>query len=102
MNGSEGRCDGGEGPAEAGVLQRHKQPQEIAMTGSKKSQPASPDSLAKTSPEAAVELSEAQLADASGGAIFMQTPAPGSFKFDGAHKIDSDPALLLPAVKPGN
>jgi hypothetical protein len=56
--------------------------------------------LAKTSPNGAVELSEAQLADASGGAIYM-APAASSLKLDGSHKINSDPALLLPAVKPG-
>jgi len=71
------------------------------MTGSKKSQPASPDALAKTSPEAAIELSEAQLADASGGAVFPSGPTKGIYKFEEAHKLDTDPALLLPAVKPG-
>jgi hypothetical protein len=70
------------------------------MTESKKPQPTAPDALAKTSPNGAVELSEAQLADASGGAIYM-APAASSVKLDGSHKINSDPALLLPAVKPG-
>jgi hypothetical protein len=69
------------------------------MTGSKKPQPTSPDALAKTSPEGSVELSEAQLADASGGAIYMQ-PAAGNLKLE--NKINTDPALLLPAVKPGH
>jgi hypothetical protein len=67
----------------------------------KKSQPASPDSLAKSSKEGSVELSEMQLADASGGAVFPGAPAISSLKLDGGHKPDSDPALLLPAVKPG-
>jgi hypothetical protein len=68
------------------------------MTESKK--PASPDTLAKTSPKGAVELSEAQLADAAGGAIYM-APAASSLKLDGSHKADLDQGLLLPAVKPG-
>ena len=68
------------------------------MSDSKKSQPASTDSLAKTSPEGSVELSEKQLADTAGGAIYMNQ---GSQKWNAAVKIDSDPALLLPAVKPG-
>jgi hypothetical protein len=67
------------------------------MSDSKKSQPASPDSLAKTSPEGSVELSEKQLAKAAGGAIYMNQAQ----KWDTAVKIDTDPALLLPAVKPG-
>jgi hypothetical protein len=69
------------------------------MTESKK--PASPDALAKTSPKGSVELSEAQLADAAGGAIYMNQQNPGAFKFNAAQKVDTDPALLLPAVKPG-
>jgi hypothetical protein len=74
--------------------------EEIVMTESKKPLPASPDALAKTSPEGAVELSEAQLADASGGAIYMNE-AMGTWKFNNGVKIDTNPALLLPAVKPG-
>jgi hypothetical protein len=70
------------------------------MTESKKLQPASPDTLAKTSPKGAVELSEAALAEASGGAIYM-APAASSLKLDSGHKIDVNPGLLLPAVKPG-
>jgi hypothetical protein len=68
------------------------------MTGSKKSQP---DSLAKTSKEGAIELSETQLADASGGAVFPSAPATSSLKLDTSYKLNTDPALLLPAVKPG-
>ena len=73
------------------------------MTGSNKSEqkPGSADALTKTSPEAPVELSEAQLADASGGAIYMNQANPGALKITTAQKIDTDPALLLPAVKPG-
>ena len=71
------------------------------MSDSKKSQPASPDSLAKTSPEGSVELSEKQLDGASGGAVFPSSPAISSLKYETAHKLDTDPALLLPAVKPG-
>jgi hypothetical protein len=71
------------------------------MTESKKPQPTSPDALAKTSPQGAIELSEAQLADASGGAVFPSAQAKGIYKFDAGHKLDTDPALLLPAVKPG-
>jgi hypothetical protein len=68
------------------------------MTGSNKAgqKPGSADALTQTSPEAAVELSEAQLADASGGAAFMNQ----ANKFNAAQKINTDPALLLPAVKP--
>jgi hypothetical protein len=73
------------------------------MTGSKKSEqkPSSADVLTQTSPEASVELSEAQLADASGGAIYMNQANPAAYKFNSAWKCDTDPALLLPAVKPG-
>ena len=70
------------------------------MTDSKKAQATSPDALAKTSPQGAVELTEGQLADASGGIIAI-APQSGRIKFDTAQKIDTDPALLLPAVKPG-
>ena len=66
------------------------------MTESKKTQPTSPDALAKTSPQGAVELSEAQLADASGGAIYMNQQNLGAMKW----KIEADPVLLVPAVKP--
>jgi hypothetical protein len=68
------------------------------MSGSKKSQP---DSLAKTSKKGSVELSEKQLDGASGGAVFPSSPAISSLKYESAHKLDTDPALLLPAVKPG-
>jgi hypothetical protein len=72
------------------------------MTGSKKPEqkPGSADALTKTSPEGSVELTESQLADASGGAIYMNQLSPTAQKVTTAHKIDSDPALLLPAVKP--
>ena len=70
----------------------------MSITESKKPQPASPDTLAKTSPEASVELSEAQLADASGGAVFPSGPATKAihFKYEGGLKIEIDPT-----VKPG-
>jgi hypothetical protein len=73
------------------------------MTGSKKpEQTQSPaDALAKASPEASIELSESALAEASGGAVFPSAPTKGTYsKIDSAHKINTDPALLLPAVKP--
>ncbi|HVY99950.1 MAG TPA: hypothetical protein VHA35_10625 [Dongiaceae bacterium] len=74
------------------------------MTGSNKSKTtsAAADSLTKSSPEASVELSEADLGEASGGAIYMNAPALGSVKLDSSLKLDkaSDPNLLLPAVKP--
>lgn len=71
------------------------------MTGSKKPETSSPaDSLAKTSAEASVELSESALAKASGGAVFPSMPAVSGFKYDGALKIDGSPGMLLPAVKP--
>ncbi len=68
------------------------------MTESKK--PTSPDALAKTSPKGAVELTEKQLAEAAGGAVFPSAQA-AALKFDSGHKIDVNPGLLLPAVKPG-
>lgn len=71
------------------------------MTEPKKPQPASRDALAKTSPQGAVELSEAALADASGGTPAFMKPADSNLKLDGSHKIDVNPGLLLPAVKPG-
>ena len=70
------------------------------MTESKQPQPTSPDALTKTSPQGAVELTETQLAEASGGAVFPSAPA-AALKFDSGHKIDVNPGLLLPAVKPG-
>ena len=69
------------------------------MTGSKKTtSPA--DSLAKTSEKAPVELSEAALAQASGGAVFPSAPAVSSLKYESSVKLDLNPGLLLPAVKP--
>jgi hypothetical protein len=65
------------------------------MTESKKPQPASPDALAKTSPQGAVELSEAALGDAAGGAPIFMKPGQSSVK------LDVNPGLLLPAIKPG-
>jgi hypothetical protein len=67
------------------------------MTESKKS--ASPDSLAKASAGAAVELSEAALAGASGGAVFPSAPAVSSLKIESSLKIDTNPGFLVPAVK---
>jgi hypothetical protein len=70
------------------------------MTGSKQSdQTSKPDALAKTSPEASVELSETALAEASGGAVFPSGPN-ASFNFlklDGMQK--GDVSALLPAVQ---
>jgi hypothetical protein len=65
------------------------------MTGTKQPQqtPSPADALAKTSPEASIELSESALDEASGGAFFK-------WKLEPVQKIDTDPALLLPAVKP--
>lgn len=71
------------------------------MTKSKIPHPVSPDALAKTSPKGAVELSETALADASGGAPIYMKPADSNLKLDSGHKIDVNPGLLLPAVKPG-
>jgi len=65
------------------------------MTGSKKSHPASPDALAKASSEGTIELSEKALSETSGGSLNF------ALKFDSAQKVDVNPALLLPAVKPG-
>jgi len=70
----------------------------MTIPGSKKPQPTSPDALTKTSPEGSVELSEAQLADASGGAVFPSGPTTKviHFKYEGGLKIDIDPT-----AKPG-
>ena len=69
------------------------------MTGSKKSDQApSPDTLAKTSPAGSVELTEKQLADASGGSLNFTSQA---LKLDTQQKWDPNTGLLLPAVKPG-
>jgi hypothetical protein len=69
----------------------------MTIPGSKKPQPTSPDALTKTSCEGSVELSEAQLSDASGGAVFPSGPTKAiHFKLEGGLKIDVDPA-----VKPG-
>jgi hypothetical protein len=68
------------------------------MSDSKKSQPASPDSLAKTSSEGSVELTEKQLADAAGGSLNFTSQA---LKLDTQQKWDPNTGLLLPAVKPG-
>jgi hypothetical protein len=69
----------------------------MSITESKKPQPASPDALTKTSSEGSVELSEAQLSDASGGAVFPSGPTKFiHFKLEGGLKINVDPA-----VKPG-
>ena len=67
------------------------------MTGSKKSKDA--DSLTKS---ASVELSEAALGEASGGAFSMNAPALNTLKIDSSLKLDnkaSDANLLLPAVQ---
>jgi len=69
----------------------------MPMTDSKKTQPTSPNALAKTSPEGSVELSEAQLSDASGGAVFPSAPTKFiHFKLDGTLDVE-----VNPAVKPG-
>jgi len=70
------------------------------MTGSTKTtSPA--DTLAKTSAEASVELSEAALAQASGGAVFPSGPGFSNLKIESSVKLDTDPALLLPAKPVG-
>ena len=71
------------------------------MTGSKKpDQTPSPDTLAKTSAEASVELSETALAEASGGSLnFTSQPTTTSLKLDGADKWQPTAGLLLPAVQ---
>jgi len=75
------------------------------MTGSNtsKNTSTSKDSLTKSSAKGSVELSEAALGEAAGGAVFPSGPALGAIKLDSALKIEqkaSDPNLLLPAVKP--
>jgi hypothetical protein len=74
------------------------------MTGSNKSKTTSTstDSLTKASPNASVELSEAALGEASGGAVFPSMPAT-SLKLDPSLKIGdhkaTDPNFLVPAVQ---
>jgi len=76
------------------------------MTGSDKSKNTSTpaESLTKASPEASVELSEAALGEASGGAVFPSSPAISSLKLDSSLKIEgkwTNPSLLVPAVQKG-
>jgi hypothetical protein len=100
MNEAGDYCDGVDVPAAAGTRDRSHQPQEIDMTGSKQSdQTSKPDTLAKTSPEATVELTEAQLADASGGAIYMN-PAAVADHWKINTTVDVNQGALVPAVKP--
>jgi len=74
----------------------------MSITESKKPQPTSPETLAKTSPEGSVELTEAQLSDASGGAVFPSGPAASSWKLDSGWKLDSSLKIdINPVVKPG-
>ena len=72
------------------------------MAGSDKSKTTSTSAadLTKASAEAPVELSEAALGDASGGAVFPSMPTFGIAKAGSTLKID-DPNLLLPAVQKG-
>jgi hypothetical protein len=75
------------------------------MTGSDKPKSASnsAERLTKASPKGSVELSEAALGEASGGAVFPSSPAI-SLKLDSSLKLEQkgglDANLLLPAVKP--
>jgi hypothetical protein len=74
------------------------------MTGSDKSKNTSTpaESLTKTSSKASVELSEAALGEASGGAVFPSSPAVSSLKINSSLKLEqkgTDPNLLLPAVQ---
>ena len=74
------------------------------MTGSDKSKntSTSAESLTKTSSKASVELSEAALGEASGGAVFPSSPAISSLKLDSSLKIEqkvTDANFLLPAVQ---
>jgi len=59
------------------------------------------ENLTKSSPKGAVELSEAALGEASGGAVFPSGPAASSLKIESSLKIDNTavPNLLLPAVQ---
>ncbi len=68
------------------------------MTKSKSSKNA--DKLTKTSKKGAVELSEAALSQASGGAVFPSMPVSNNLKLDTQQKW-TDPSLLVPAVNKG-
>ena len=71
------------------------------MTGSNKSKNTSTSSADSLTKAASVELSEAALGAASGGAVFPSMPQ--ALKIDSSLKLEnkaSDPNLLLPAVKP--
>ena len=73
------------------------------MTDSNKSKNTSTaaENLTKTSPKGSVELSEAALGEASGGAVFPSSPAVSNLKLDTSLKLDTtiDPNLLVPAVQ---
>jgi hypothetical protein len=79
-----------------------RQIQECAMSASNKSKntsTASADSLTKA---ASVELSEAALGEASGGAVFPSSPQFSALKVDSTLKSDlkiGDINTLLPAVQ---
>ena len=69
------------------------------MTGSNKSKDTatSAENLTKTSPKGSVELSEAALNQASGGAVFPSSPTVSALKIDSSLKLDKwvDPNLVL-------
>jgi len=74
------------------------------MTGSDKPKTTSTpaESLTKASPEASVELSEAALGEASGGAVFPSSPAISSLKLDSSLKLgDKWTNPTLPLVQKG-
>jgi hypothetical protein len=73
----------------------------FAMTVSKKPENTSTSSADSLVKAGSVELSEAALGQASGGAVFPSAPQFSALKID--LKLEnkaSDPNLLLPAVKP--
>ena len=75
----------------------------MITSNAKQARATSPDQLGKASGKAAVELTEAALAQASGGAVFPSAPAVGSLKLDSSLKIEGssvNPGWLLPAVQP--
>jgi hypothetical protein len=67
------------------------------MSDSKKSKNTSTSSADSLTKAASVELSEAALGEASGGAVFPSIPQ--ALKIDSSLKLDKSSAQLLPAVQ---
>ncbi len=79
-----------------------KQSQEIAMTESKQPQPASPMHWPRPRPKARSSFPKRSSPMRPAARCYLsRAEIRAAYKFNAAHKVDTDPALLLPAVKPG-